>query len=145
MPKQIVEVRRWQIGGAFVVFAVICALVIWWEDGRIDHNTHAIARAEALAAAATQANVVQNRLRRERVHEFQQHDLELCQEVEALKERIRATVLVNDQQFLRALGQLGIQPQSTQAKALLSEAHARERETLARFTAIDCRALVQRK
>jgi hypothetical protein len=141
VPNRPVTLRRWQIVSAFVVLVVASALVIVWEDGRIDKNARAIARAEATAVAAQRVNATQNQIRRELVRAFHDSDLRLCRQLEALKERIRATVHVDDASFLATLAQIGIQPDSDQARALLAESHARERDTLERFAAIDCETL----
>jgi hypothetical protein len=139
--RAVIAVRRWQVVAAFVLLIGASAVVIVWEDGRIDANARRSARAEAKAVAAQRVNVVQNDLRHELVQAAHNADVRLCQEIESIKERIRATVAVDDEQFLASLAQIGLQPTSTQALSLLAEAHEREADTLERFAPLNCRAL----
>jgi len=107
----------------------------------VSRNAETAARAEAKAVAAQRVNRAQNVIRAELVVEFRRADRRLCVAINAVYERIRATVRVDDEQFLASLKQIGIEPDSAQAAALLEAAHEREQETFERFASVDCAKL----
>src|SRR4029077_8644631 len=94
---------RRKVALAFVAVLAATAGVILWEDGRIDANARKAARAEATAVAAQRVNEAQNAIRRDLIRQARASDLRLCTELESIKERIRATVVVRDAAFLASL------------------------------------------
>lgn len=138
MSNVTVTLKRWQIAASFVAIVVVSALTIWLHDHRIDNAIKrsnvavlASAQANAKASAAQAANRVQDAVRRDLVSLF-------CNEIESIKERIRATAMVDRREFRLTLERLNIDPDSQQGQALLLQAFEQERELQERFAPLDC-------
>lgn len=139
VPNREVHLRRWQVAAAFIALVVASALVITWEDGRIDKNARGVARAEARATAAQKVNRLQLQTRKELVAEARRADKQLCTEIEAIKERIRATVRVNTrEEYEIILRRINPGIAEGQVTALYNQAKAQEQEVQERFAARDC-------
>jgi hypothetical protein len=148
MPMREINLRRWHLLlllGVFTLWSVAYAIVADYRldqaEARINQNTKLAAVALVRANAEAAENRIQNRLRAERVAEFRQNAIRNCRELEAIKERIRATVRVDEDRFRLSLLALNIDPFSPQGMGLLERAHQVEAETLERFKRKDCGTL----
>jgi hypothetical protein len=131
--------RRWHIPAAFVTLVVVSVLLVWLNDHRTDQAirrsnaalltaTAALARSEANSAV----NRSQDAIRRELVDLF-------CEEIESIKERIRATVRVNSRaRFAETLRRVNPDVTDEQIDALYQQAKAQEQEVQERFAPRDC-------
>jgi hypothetical protein len=102
---------------------------------------------ERLQASDRRQAAIDHELARQRgalARERRRADLFICHEVEAIKERLRASARVDVGRLNRTLEQLNIDPRSAQGLALLEQARAQERELLERFAPTDCRRVVRR-
>jgi hypothetical protein len=148
MPTREIVLRRWHLLLLLAVFTLWSVAYTVWSDNRIDTAEQRISRNATISAAALVKaehaqieNRIQDRLRAERVAEFRRVAIDHCRELEAIKERIRATVRVNEAEFRLSLESLNIDPDSPQGMALFERARQNEAEALERFKAEDCRAL----
>jgi len=148
MPMREVHLRRWHLLlllGVFTLWSVAYAIVADYRldqaEERISQNTRLAAVALVRANAEAAENRIQNRLRAERVAEFRRNAIRSCEDIEAIKERIRATVRVNEDEFRLTLLSLNIDPDSPQGMSLFERARQSEAETLERFKRKDCGAL----
>jgi len=148
MPMREINLRRWHLLlllGVFTLWSVAYALVADYRldqaEERITMNTKVAAVALVRANAEAAENRIQNRLRAERVAEFRQNAIRNCREIEAIKDRIRATVAFNRDDFRQQLRDLNIDPDSPQGLAILERARQQEHETIERFRSKDCGAL----
>jgi len=144
MPNRPVMLNRWQLVAAFLLLVASSVAVALWNDHRIDQAETRILRNSASITDLRLTNAAQNALRNQIVRRARHADLTICQETEKIKERIRATVHVDRASFQNTLAQLGIEPDSSQGLALFAQAKASERETLARFSPKNCKALTVR-
>lgn len=135
------------VPASIVILLVLLATAgaVWWDSReRSQANRGLIERLKDQADALREANQRDDELRAELVRGLRRADLVNCRENEKQNERIRATVMVREDEFNQALTQLGIDPGSPQGRALLKQAKDREAETLERFRPRNCKALVNR-
>ena len=130
---------RYAISASFLAVVAISALIVFVNDRRTDKAIRksevavlVAARANARAEAAIEVNRRQDSIRRELVGLF-------CEEIEGIKERIRATVKVNTRaEYAIILRRINPGIAEDQITALYNQARAQEQEVQERFAARNC-------
>lgn len=110
MPRQKVELERWQVAAAFAVIVVIAVLIAIWNDQRIDAAEERITRNAARAADLQETNRRQDQIRAALLEGLRHADFRACERIEELKRQNRIEAQRNFRMLARNLRLLGLEP-----------------------------------
>lgn len=123
-----------------LLVGVLTAGFVWWDARERARSNHTlIERIERSEAAQKRQERRADRRQQQALTRVRDAALRACREIEQVKERIRATVRVDEAEFKATLRELDIDPDSPRGRSLLARARANEAETLARFAPQRCR------
>ena len=125
---------------AVILLVLAMTAGVLWHDARSRSSAN-----RALIERLQQVNADNIAIRKELVERSRAADLRICREVESIKERIRATVVVDTRvNFAVTLRRLNPDISKAQIDALYAQSKERQQEVKERFAPINCEAVSRR-